>query len=185
MWKVSKYGVFSGPCFPVFGLDTEIYWNLRIQSEYRKIRTRKNSVSGHISRSGIHHSSFQYHRNKWHWKQRSCTWVHVQAITLIIYLTRLKTILILIGDVKTIFRLHNTSFHYNKTVCKYSCIQILWNLLDSRDIEVRIWVKYRRLAVSSVANILKVGLLLELIYVLSWKQELWNHLNHFDKNDFY
>ena len=130
MWKVSKYGVLSGPCFPVFGLDTEIYWNLRIQSEYRKIRTRKNSVSGHISRSGIHHSSFQYHRNRWHWKQRSCTWVHVQAITLIIYLTRLKTILILIGDVKTIFRLHNTSFHYNKTVCKYSCIQILWNLLD-------------------------------------------------------
>ena len=27
--------------------------NLRIQSEYRKIRTRKNSVSGHFSRSDI------------------------------------------------------------------------------------------------------------------------------------
>ena len=24
-WKVSKYGVFSGPYFPVFGLNTEIY----------------------------------------------------------------------------------------------------------------------------------------------------------------
>ena len=23
-WKVSKYGVFSGPYFPVFGLNTEI-----------------------------------------------------------------------------------------------------------------------------------------------------------------
>ena len=22
-WKVSKYGVFFGPCFPVFGLDTD------------------------------------------------------------------------------------------------------------------------------------------------------------------
>ena len=40
--KVSKYGVFSGPYFPVFGRNTEIYRvNLRIQSEYRKIRTRK------------------------------------------------------------------------------------------------------------------------------------------------
>ena len=25
-WKVSKYGVFSGPYFPVFSVDTEIYW---------------------------------------------------------------------------------------------------------------------------------------------------------------
>ena len=24
-WKVSKYGVFSGPHFPVFGLDTGKY----------------------------------------------------------------------------------------------------------------------------------------------------------------
>ena len=32
-WKVSKYGVISGPYFPVFGLNTEIYEvNLRIQS---------------------------------------------------------------------------------------------------------------------------------------------------------
>ena len=44
-WKVSKYGVFSGPYFPVFGLNTEIYSiNLRTQSKYRKIRSRKNSV---------------------------------------------------------------------------------------------------------------------------------------------
>ena len=51
-WKVSKYGVFSGLYFPVFGLNTEIYSvNLRIQSEYRKIRTRNNSVFGHFSRS--------------------------------------------------------------------------------------------------------------------------------------
>ena len=24
-WKVSKYGVLSGPCFPVFGLNTRKY----------------------------------------------------------------------------------------------------------------------------------------------------------------
>ena len=42
-WKVSKYRVFSGPYFQVIGLDTEIYFvNLRIQSKYRKIWTKKN-----------------------------------------------------------------------------------------------------------------------------------------------
>ena len=51
-WKVPKYGVFSGPYFPVFGLNTERYFvSLRIQSECGKIRTRKNSVFGHISHS--------------------------------------------------------------------------------------------------------------------------------------
>ena len=51
-WKVSKYGVFSGPYFPVFGLNTVIYGlNLRIQSEYWKIRTRKNFVFGHVLRN--------------------------------------------------------------------------------------------------------------------------------------
>ena len=50
-WEVSKYGVFSGLYFPTFGLNTERYSvSLRIQSECRKIRTRKNSVSGHFSR---------------------------------------------------------------------------------------------------------------------------------------
>ena len=52
LWKVSKCRVFSGPCFLVFGLNTEIYSvNLRIQSEYRKVRTRGDSVFGHFSRS--------------------------------------------------------------------------------------------------------------------------------------
>ena len=52
IWKPSKYGVFSGPYFPVFGLNMEIYGvNLRIQSEYGKIRSRKNSALGHFSRS--------------------------------------------------------------------------------------------------------------------------------------
>ena len=49
---MSKYGVFSDLCFPVFGLNAKIYGvNLCIQSEYRKIRTRKNSVFGHFLRS--------------------------------------------------------------------------------------------------------------------------------------
>ena len=48
---LSKYGVFSSPYFPIFGLNTEIYGvNHRIQSEYRKIRTRKNYLSGYFSR---------------------------------------------------------------------------------------------------------------------------------------
>ena len=50
--KMSKHGVFSGLYFPVFGMNTEICGvNLRIQSEYRKIRTRKNSVFEQFSRS--------------------------------------------------------------------------------------------------------------------------------------
>ena len=50
--KVSRYGVFSGPYFPAFGLNTErSSVSLRIQSECGKIRTRKNSVFGHFSRS--------------------------------------------------------------------------------------------------------------------------------------
>ena len=45
---------FSGPYFPGLGLNTEIYFvNLCIQSEYRKIRTWKNSVFGLSSGSVI------------------------------------------------------------------------------------------------------------------------------------
>ena len=52
VWKVSKYRIISGPYFPVFGLNTEIYGvNICIQWEYRKIRTRNNPVFGHFSRS--------------------------------------------------------------------------------------------------------------------------------------
>ena len=51
-WKLSIYRVFSDPYFPAFGMNTGIYRvNLRIQSKYGKIRTRKNSVFGHFSRS--------------------------------------------------------------------------------------------------------------------------------------
>ena len=52
VWNVSKYGVFSGPYFPPFALNTERYFIfLRIQFEWGKIRTRKNFVFGHFSRS--------------------------------------------------------------------------------------------------------------------------------------
>ena len=49
---MSKYGVISGPYFPAFGLNKERYFVfLRIESECGKIRTRNNSVFGHISQS--------------------------------------------------------------------------------------------------------------------------------------
>ena len=57
--KVSKYGIFSGPYFPVFRLNTD--W-IRIQPEYGKTRTRKNSVFGHFSRS------VSYGHNKLFWR---------------------------------------------------------------------------------------------------------------------
>ena len=40
---------FSGLYFPVFGLIYSV--NLRVQSKYKKIRTRKSSVFGHFSRT--------------------------------------------------------------------------------------------------------------------------------------
>ena len=44
--KCPNNGVFSGPYFPVFVLNEEIYsGSLHIQFECRKIRTRKNSVT--------------------------------------------------------------------------------------------------------------------------------------------
>ena len=47
-----KYGFFCGPYFPAFGLNRERYFVfLGIQSKCGKIRTRKNSIFGHISHS--------------------------------------------------------------------------------------------------------------------------------------
>ena len=72
--KVSKYEVLSGLYFHVFGLNTETYGvNLRIQSKYRKIQTRKNSVFEHLSRSDkVKKSTVQYFRKKLH--HRCLTW---------------------------------------------------------------------------------------------------------------
>ena len=48
--SIQKRG-FCGSYFPAFGMNAEIYGvKLRIHSECRKIRTRKNSVYGHYSR---------------------------------------------------------------------------------------------------------------------------------------
>ena len=54
VWKVSKYADFSRPYFS--GVS------LLIQSEYGKIRTRKNSVFGYFSRSG--NLNFDMHISK-------------------------------------------------------------------------------------------------------------------------
>ena len=60
-WKVSKYGVFSGPYFPVFGLNTGIYAvNLRIQSEYRKMRTRKTPYLETFHAVTVHNDASEY-----------------------------------------------------------------------------------------------------------------------------
>ena len=52
VWNVSKYGVFSGPYFSAIEQNTERYEvSFRIQFKCGKIRTRKNCVFGHFSRS--------------------------------------------------------------------------------------------------------------------------------------
>ena len=43
-WKVSKYGVFSGPYFPVFGLNTEIYGVIYLTS-FQEVLKRKVSAT--------------------------------------------------------------------------------------------------------------------------------------------
>ena len=40
-WKVSKYGLFSDPYFPVFNLNTE---NYRVNTDKKKIRTSKRGL---------------------------------------------------------------------------------------------------------------------------------------------
>ena len=47
-WKVSKYGVISGPYFPAFELNSG------------KLRTRNYSVFGHFSRSGTHSEYYSF-----------------------------------------------------------------------------------------------------------------------------
>ena len=59
IYWITKCGVFSGPCFPVFGQNTEIYTVYSVQIRENtdqknsswKIRTRKNSSFGYFSRS--------------------------------------------------------------------------------------------------------------------------------------
>ena len=38
-WKVSRYGVFSGPHFPVIGLNTEIYSSVQIRKNTEQKKT--------------------------------------------------------------------------------------------------------------------------------------------------
>ena len=50
--KSVLYGVFFWSVFSVFWLNTDIYIvNIRIQSEYGKMRTTKNSIFGHFLHS--------------------------------------------------------------------------------------------------------------------------------------
>ena len=69
MWKVSKYTkIFSGPYFPIFGLNIETYFvDFCIQSKYKKIKTRKISVFRYFSHSVI----VSYHFDpKDFWRQK-------------------------------------------------------------------------------------------------------------------
>ena len=49
VWKMSEYGLFSGTCSLIYGLNTETDCvNFRSQSEYGKIQARKRSIFVHI-----------------------------------------------------------------------------------------------------------------------------------------
>ena len=59
-WKVSKYGVFSGPYFPAFGLNMERTGvSLRIQAESGKILTKKTPyLDTFHAVNKVHHQPF-------------------------------------------------------------------------------------------------------------------------------
>ena len=73
---MSKYGVFSGPYFLVFGLNTERYEvSLCIQFECGKTQNRKNSVFGHISHSESNESKErQYFGKRMHFQISFSFW---------------------------------------------------------------------------------------------------------------
>ena len=84
-WKKSKYGDFSGPYFPVFGLNTEIYLvNLRIQPVYRKQGPEENSIFAHFLRS---------ERGKWNCKFRAISQYKTSKNALQATLENLKILL--------------------------------------------------------------------------------------------
>ena len=68
-WKVSKYGVFSCPYFPAFGLNMERYSvSTRIQSKCGKIWNRKNSVFGRFHAVRLSKYTAWYERSQIHYQ---------------------------------------------------------------------------------------------------------------------
>ena len=76
---MSKYGAFSGPYFPAFGLNRERHFvSLCIQSECGKIRAKKNSVFWHISHSVKREKHWHLHMTdlfSWRKYISNCTWI--------------------------------------------------------------------------------------------------------------
>ena len=65
-FQVSKYGVFSGPYFPAFGMNTEKYGvSLCIQSKCRKIRTRKTPNTDIFQAVELVWPKKQHHLKSW------------------------------------------------------------------------------------------------------------------------
>ena len=81
-------GVFSGPYFPVFRLNAEIYYvDLCIQSEFGKIRIRKNSVFGYYSRSACVPQSYTLSRSSINWSTESqASFILIPVIKILNYL---------------------------------------------------------------------------------------------------
>ena len=79
-WKVSKYGVFSGPYFQAFGLTMERYpVYLCIQCKWGKIQTRKNSVFRHFSHSvWLDENGGKYFlTHQWDWVRFFCFYFYL------------------------------------------------------------------------------------------------------------
>ena len=76
--KRVRIWIFSGPCFPAFGLNSERYGlSLRSQSEWGKIQTRKtmNTDTFHAMYDGMIRSSPACLKQFYHEIQRIRTWI--------------------------------------------------------------------------------------------------------------
>ena len=81
VWKVSKYGVISGPYFPTFGLNTERYKYLSVWSpnagKYRPEITPNlgtfHAVTQHCFQWVIQHYKLNWHFHQFHATENVCS----------------------------------------------------------------------------------------------------------------
>ena len=103
---MSKYGVFSGPYFSVFGLNTEIYGvNLRIQFEYRKIRTRKTPYLDNFQAAYWLELNFNVDKNYISLKNTSFSFINRQFF------------IMFLGDIY-MFKVNSNSNGNNRKMCE-------------------------------------------------------------------
>ena len=159
---------FSGPYFPTFGLNTGRYGvSLRILSECGKIRTRKNSIFWHFSRSVTVHFhlclNVNLEKNNW--------WFFV--IIFAVYLAKVS-----------LLKLNNRKTRKRCEICTKLTIKTPkrrhWR--RSSDFVVNIWTYFTHFSSFSIVNFEQVNICylatLSKVCFRKWSGERsWSHTN--------